>query len=165
MGYVTLCGPRQHPEEPVYAEQEPISTYFRQQADRHLSRTQIKVLIDELVSRLQSPQYEQKWVSHNLRLRVSFINSGLQAPIIQNWIKYCLDLTSLLPEPATKLFVRVLWANSRFNLDAVSHNPPLVLMEKAQNQAVQSPIVRCQFATPICLTKSSSLWNAAYHGK
>ncbi|KAJ7812509.1 hypothetical protein B0H14DRAFT_2605733 [Mycena olivaceomarginata] len=42
MGYVTLYGPRQHPEEPVYAEQEPIHTYFRQQADRRLSRTQFK---------------------------------------------------------------------------------------------------------------------------
>ncbi|KAJ7816316.1 hypothetical protein B0H14DRAFT_2602799 [Mycena olivaceomarginata] len=63
MGYVTLYGPRQHPEEPVYAEQDPIHTYFRQQADRRLSRTQFKGFINELVFILQSPQYEQKWLT------------------------------------------------------------------------------------------------------
>ncbi|KAJ7820880.1 hypothetical protein B0H14DRAFT_2599661 [Mycena olivaceomarginata] len=123
MGYVTLYGPRQHPEEPVYAEQDPIHTYFRQQADRRLSRTQFKGFINELVFILQSPQYEQKW-----------------EPIITNWVNYCLGIATLMPEPSTKLFVKVLWANSRFNLDADSHDPPLVLMEKAQNHAVQSPI-------------------------
>jgi hypothetical protein len=75
MGYVTLYGPRQHPEEPVYAEQEPIHTYFRQQADRRLSRTQFKGFIDEMVFILQSPQYEQKWVSYNFHA-VSFSSSS-----------------------------------------------------------------------------------------
>ncbi|KAJ7843615.1 hypothetical protein B0H14DRAFT_2585601 [Mycena olivaceomarginata] len=130
MGYVTLYGPRQHPEEPVYAEQEPVHTYFRQQADRRLSRTQFKGFIDELVFILQSPQYEQKW-----------------EPIITNWVNYCLGIATLMLEPSTKLFVKVLWANNRFNLDADLHDPPLVLMEKAQNHAVQSPIVCHQVPT------------------
>ncbi|KAJ7079349.1 hypothetical protein C8R44DRAFT_754673 [Mycena epipterygia] len=45
-------------------------------------------------------------------------------PIIQNWVKYCRNVTCLLPDPATELFVRVLWAGSSFNLDATVQDSP-----------------------------------------
>ncbi|KAJ7844211.1 hypothetical protein B0H14DRAFT_3139397 [Mycena olivaceomarginata] len=139
MSYVILYGPRQHPDEASYAEQEPFSTCFKQQENRHLSRTELKRFIDDLVSMLQTAQYPQNWWL-----------------IIQNWVKYCLNITSLLPQPAMELFVKILWSGSPFNLDAAMEDSPMALMERAQNKAVQSPIIFAQYLER-CLPRKTNV--------
>ncbi|KAJ7452712.1 hypothetical protein B0H11DRAFT_1927266 [Mycena galericulata] len=125
MSYIILSAPRQHPDESTYAEKQPFLDAFQEQEGKRLSRTALKAFIEELEHKLLNPPYQHVWW-----------------PIIQDWGKYCLDIPSLLPNLGTELFVKVLWAGSPFNLDATSQDSALNLMEKAQNKAVQSPILR-----------------------
>jgi hypothetical protein len=75
MSYVILYGPRQHPDEASYAEQEPFSTCFKQQENKHLSRTELKRFIDDLVSMLQTAQYPQNWVGYHYSDKDNLMNA------------------------------------------------------------------------------------------
>ncbi|KAJ6482306.1 hypothetical protein C8R47DRAFT_1197521 [Mycena vitilis] len=122
MTFILASGPRLHPRDIEYAEQQPLKTQFEAQDGCRLSRHQYRVWLDETVAALLAPKHKGFWW-----------------PVIKSWLKFCLDLVgSMLPQSAAELFVKVLWQQSPFNLQQDTELEPLELLRRTQNSNAQS---------------------------